>query len=245
MELPMSILLDLALGLILLSILYVSWKQGFMATVIRLAGTVAGFLLASVASRPAAEAIYDRFLEDRVVDYVRDNLLSEESALTQALASMDQAGEAAREAIAGFLEEWGLDYYSSSDAGEMGSDILDRLSQGADPAQTVAQVAVRPMVMTLLEIVVFFVVLFLVGLLVKILTGLALGVNHIPLVGGVNRLAGLLCGGVYALLVGYLVSAALVFLVGVSKNQWEFLNSGILRDTWLIQGLLGLRQLQF
>ena len=77
--------------------------------------------------------------------------------------------------------------------------------------------------------------------MVRLLTGLALGVNHIPLVGGVNRLAGLLCGGVYALLVGYLVSAALVFLTGVSQNRWEYLNSGILRETWLIQGLLSLR----
>ena len=120
-------------------------------------------------------------------------------------------------------------------------ELLDLLGPGMDPAHAVAQVAVRPLVLTVLEIAVFFLVLFAVGLVVRLLTGLALGVNHIPLVGGVNRLAGLLCGGVYALLVGYLVSAALVFLTGVSQNRWEYLNSGILRETWLIQGLLSLR----
>ncbi len=240
MNLPMNLILDLALGLVLLSILYTSWKRGFMATAIRLAGTVAGFLLASLVSRPAAAELYSRFLESRVEDYVRENLLAEGGALAEALAGNGQVGSAL-EAVTSLLEEWGLDYYTSGSAGDMSRELLDLLGPGTDPAHAVAQVAVRPLVLTVLEIAVFFLVLFAVGLVVRLLTGLALGVNHIPLVGGVNRLAGLLCGGVYALLVGYLVSAALVFLTGVSQNRWEYLNSGILRETWLIQGLLSLR----
>ena len=88
MNLPMNLILDLALGLVLLSILYTSWKRGFMATAIRLAGTVAGFLLASLVSRPAAAELYSRFLESRVEDYVRENLLAEGSALAEALAAI-------------------------------------------------------------------------------------------------------------------------------------------------------------
>ena len=116
MDLPMSLILDLALGLVLLSILYTSWRRGFLASAIRLGGTVAGFLLASLVSRPAAAELYDRLVRDRVVEYVRGSLLAQGSALSQALEGTGQAGSAL-EAVAELLEEWGLDYFSSADAG--------------------------------------------------------------------------------------------------------------------------------
>ena len=128
MNLPMNLILDLALGLVLLSILYTSWKRGFMATAIRLAGTVAGFLLASLVSRPAAAELYSRFLESRVEDYVRENLLAEGSALAEALAGNGQVGSAL-EAVTSLLEEWGLDYYASGSAGDMSRELLDLLAQ--------------------------------------------------------------------------------------------------------------------
>ena len=65
MVLPMSILLDLALGLVLLSILYNSYQRGFLASLISLAGTAAGFLLAAFASRPLAERVYNAVLAQR------------------------------------------------------------------------------------------------------------------------------------------------------------------------------------
>ena len=51
MDLPMSLIYDAALGLILLSILYRAWRQGFVASLVRLVGTAAGFLVASLFSR--------------------------------------------------------------------------------------------------------------------------------------------------------------------------------------------------
>ena len=244
MDLPMSLILDLALGLVLLSILYTSWRRGFLASAIRLGGTVAGFLLASLVSRPAAAELYDRLVRDRVVEYVRGSLLAQGSALSQALEGTGQAGSAL-EAVAELLEEWGLDYFSSADAGALSRELLDTLGPGMDTAEAVAQVALRPMVMTVLELGVFLLVLLAVGLAVRLLAGMALGVNHIPVVGKLNRMAGLLCGGAYALLAGYLIAAGLVFLAGVSQNRWEYLNTGILRETWLIRGLLELREVLF
>ena len=56
-----------------------------------------------------------------------------------------------------------------------------------------------------------------------------------------NRLAGLLCGAVYALLVGYVVSMGLLLLAGLGKNQWDHLNSDVLQETFLIRRFLELR----
>ncbi len=242
MSIPMNILLDLALGLCLLSILYTSWRRGFVASFIRLVGTAAGFLLASFLSGPVSERLYGSLLEERVEQYVGDTLLAPGSPLLEALAGLDQAGSAAIQAISGFLAQQGLDFYSPQDAGQMGTDILDRITQGgSDPAAAITQVAVKPLVMTVLETAIFFLLLFLTGILVRMAVRVGLGVNRIPLVGGMNRLAGLLCGAVYALLVGYVVSMGLLLLAGLGKNQWDHLNSDVLQETFLIRRFLELR----
>ena len=128
MVLPMSILLDLALGLVLLSILYNSYQRGFLASLISLAGTAAGFLLAAFASRPLAERVYNAVLAQRVERYVADTLLAPDGPLSVVMSGIDQAGNAAVQAITDFLTRYGLDYYSSRNAGEMGGEILDRKS---------------------------------------------------------------------------------------------------------------------
>ena len=242
MSIPMNILLDLALGLCLLSILYTSWRRVFVASFIRLVGTAAGFLLASFLSGPVSERLYGSLLEERVEQYVGDTLLAPGSPLLEALAGLDQAGSAAIQAVSGFLAQQGLDFYSPQDAGQMGTDILDRITQGgSDPAAAITQVAVKPLVMTVLETAIFFLLLFLTGILVRMAVRVGLGVNRIPLVGGMNRLAGLLCGAVYALLVGYVVSMGLLLLAGLGKNQWDHLNSDVLQETFLIRRFLELR----
>lgn len=241
MDLPMNLIYDLVLGLLLLSILYRSWRQGFIASFIRLAGTAAGFLVASFLSRPMAEKLYDGLLAKKVEAYVADTLLAPDSPLSSALAGLDQAGSAALHLVTQFLSERGLDFYTAGDAGEMGEKILSGILNGTDPAATVAQVVIKPMALTILQTVIFFVILTLAGMVVRAITRVGLGVNHIPLVGGLNRLAGLACGTVYALLLGYVIASALLLLAGLGQNQWDWLNSGILRDTVLIRGLLSLR----
>ena len=237
----MNLIYDLVLGLLLLSILYRSWRQGFIASFIRLAGTAAGFLVASFLSRPMAEKLYDGLLAKKVEAYVADTLLAPDSPLSSALAGLDQAGSAALHLVTQFLSERGLDFYTAGDAGEMGEKILSGILEGTDPAATVAQVVIKPMALTILQTVIFFVILTLAGMVVRAITRVGLGVNHIPLVGGLNRLAGLACGTVYALLLGYVIASALLLLAGLGQNQWDWLNSGILRDTVLIRGLLSLR----
>jgi uncharacterized membrane protein required for colicin V production len=237
----MNLIYDLVLGLLLLSILYRSWRQGFIASFIRLAGTAAGFLVASFLSRPMAEKLYDGLLAKKVEAYVADTLLAPDSPLSSALAGLDQAGSAALHLVTQFLSERGLDFYTAGDAGEMGEKILSGILNGTDPAATVAQVVIKPMALTILQTVIFFVILTLAGMVVRAITRVGLGVNHIPLVGGLNRLAGLACGAVYALLLGYVIASALLLLAGLGQNQWDWLNSGILRDTVLIRGLLSLR----
>lgn len=241
MSIPMNIVLDVALGLILLYILYRSWRRGFIASLVQTVGIAAGFLLASFLKGPISEWGYNTFLEKRVERYVADALAAQGDAVLGALSGLDRAGDLAVQMLSRMLAESGLDFYASQDAGQMSKEILGRITQkGIDPAAAIAQVAVRPLVMTMLEIAVFFLLLFLADLAVRAVARVALGVNRIPLVGGVNRVAGLLCGAVYAVMAGYIVSSALVLLAGLGQNRWEFLNSGVLNRTVLVKWFLGL-----
>lgn len=238
----MNLVYDVALGLILLSILYRSWQQGFIASFIRLVGTAAGFVLASFLSHPAAERIYTDLLQERVEKYVADTLLASGSPLMEALSGLDQAGSAAIQVISGILAEQGLDFYSPSSAGQMGQEILGYITEkGIEPAAAIAQVAVKPLVMTVLQTAIFFVVLTLAGIATRVIARVGLGVNEIPLVGGVNRFAGLACGAVYGLLLGYVISSGLLLLAGIGGNRWEWLNSGILRNTVIVSRFLAMR----
>ena len=124
----------------------------------------------------------------------------------------------------------------------MGGEIFGQIGEfGADPAAAIAQVAIRPLVMTVLEIAIFFLLIFVIRIVVRVAAHVGLGVNNIPLVGGVNRMAGLLCGAVYAVMMGFLLSMGLVLLAGLGKNQWTYLNSAVLEQTFLIRHFLDLR----
>lgn len=242
MALPMNVVWDVGLGLILISILWSSWKRGFLVSLIRLVGTAAGFALASFLKGPVARWAYDSFLQHRVENYVADALAAQGDVVTAALQNLDRAGALAAQMLSATLAEYGLDFFAGQDAAQMGSEILGRISQnGLDPAAAIAQVAVRPLVMTVLETAVFFLLLFLVDIVVRTVARIGLGVNRIPLLGTLNRFAGLLCGAVYALLVGYVAASALLLLAGLGKNQWTFLNSSVLQKTLLVNWFLGLR----
>ena len=118
---------------------------------------------------------------------------------------------------------------------EAADAIFGKITEGyRTVAEAVTEVVVGPAVEFILRIVVFFVVFLLIMLVVRLLVSLGKGFNHVPLVGGVNRLLGLGLGLVHAAVVGYLITVALLLVIAVSGNKWEFLNYSVLEDTKLI-----------
>ena len=74
-----------------------------------------------------------------------------------------------------------------------------------------------------------FVVIFLFGLfLARALVRMTRAVNHVPLIGGINRLAGFLLGLVYALLIGYVFSMAALLLSGALGDRVPLLRTSAL-----------------
>ena len=236
MEFGTGMILDIVLAVVLVGIVWKGWKAGFVAAFISLVGTLAGYLGAAVLSGPVSSWIYTSFARDRVLKYISDRLPHEVAGVP--LDSLGELPDQAITYIGGALEELGLDWgFWGQEAA--GADTVHQIygqvaEEGHSMAQAIVDVAAGPAVEFVIRVGVFFLLFFAIMLVVRMLVGLGKGVNHVPLVGGFNRLLGLGLGCVQAAVVGYLVTMALMLLIALSGNRWEGLNSHIISQTHLI-----------
>ena len=248
MELTVSIALDIILVVLMISIVYKSYRRGFLASLFNLLGTVVSYTLAAMFSRPISGWIYDSFIEERAVAAI-EGKLAEVSVGGMTLDNLAGFAEIADfrdtlvRGIAGALEEVcpGLEFFSRSSSADTAASVLDQIRDGTAIAQAVADRAVEPAVINILSIGVFFVLFSVVMFVVRMLVRMGRGVNHVPLVGGLNRLAGLALGVVYAGMLGYVLSLGLALVAGLSGDAIPFLTIPILEDTHLISRLISLR----
>ena len=245
MTFTVSMALDLILALLLVKVVYDCWRRGFLAVLLKLAGTVASYILAALLSRPVSVWIYHRFLETRVVEAIAQRLPDAINDLTPgdlaALEGLAQFKETITEALAQAMESLDLTFFSGVDSAGAAQSVVEKVESGTTAAQAIAEAAVQPAVITLLSIGVFFVLFSLVMILVRALVRMGRGVNHVPLVGGVNRLAGLGLGVIYAGVLGYLIALGLTLVAGISGGKIPFLTTAVLEDTTLIRWLIHLK----
>lgn len=241
MELTSSLILDIILFAILLGIVWRAWQAGFVSAFISLVGSLAGYLGAALLSGPISQQLYTVFVQKHVLNYVTDKLPQ-----TVGGVPLENLGQVA--GLAGFqdqaisiisqaLENLNLDlaFLTGKDTETAAQGIFGKVTQeGTGVAQAVTEVVVGPAVEFVLRTVVFFILFLLIMFVVRLLVGLGKGFNHVPLVGGINRLMGLGLGLVNAAVVGYLITMALVLVVAVSGNKWEFLNSSVLEEARLL-----------
>ena len=240
MEFGTGMILDIVLAVILAGIAWKAWKAGFVAAFISLIGTLAGYLGAAVLSGPVSRWLYVSVAHDRVLEYVSDRLPDQVAGVP--LDSLGELAELKDQAIAhisGVLEELGLDWGLLSQGEATGSDAAHQIygqvaEEGHTMAQAIVDVVAGPAVEFAIRIGVFFLLFFLIMLVVRMLVGLGRGVNHVPLVGGFNRLLGLGLGCVQAAVAGYLITMALMLLITLSGNRWGWLNSHVISETNLI-----------
>lgn len=236
-----SLVLDLILVLFLIKTVYDCYRKGFLAVVIKVVGTVASFLLALTFSGPLSDWIYTRFLETTVVNTIAEKLPSGVGGLTMdgigGLDTLMQFKDTAAAYISQALESlnpaW--TFFSPADGAATTDAVVTQVQNGLTIAQAVAESAVRPTVTALLSIICFFVLFTVIMFVVKLLVRVGRGANEIPLVGGVNRLAGIAIGVVYAGVLGYIISMGLALVAGITGGVIPFLTPQVLADTWVIQ----------
>lgn len=231
-----SLVYDLIFVALAIIIVLRCWHSGLVASVIRLVGTLAAYIGAWVLASPASQFLYDRLLHDWLVDYAQQRIPDQLGSLAGSAGGLveslglDKASAMLREYLEPLLESLpmggGLPFFQP-DSDTLSRNLIglvvdDRLSL----AEALVESLLRPGVTLLLQIACFAVLFGFFSMAVHLLIRMARGVNHVPLVGGVNRLLGGVIGLLEAALVVYLLCLVLVLasaLLGstVSALDWQ------------------------
>lgn len=184
-----------------------SWRKGFLAGLTELVGAVLGVAVAVWGSRALAGPIYTQFLSGSVSGKVEDAVAQSGGDLAAAVQGMDFLPAAVRDNLAALLEG----------AGEsLPGQITD---------------LIEPVILPIVQVLLFVVLCMLVRWCFRLLVGLLRHVNGVPLLGGVNRLCGLLLGLVTGALDCWLLALLLWFLASVTAGTVDFLTAGVLQQS--------------
>lgn len=184
-----------------------SWRKGFLAGLTELIGAVLGVGVAVWASRALAAPLYARFLSASVTSRVEDAVAQSGGDLAAAVQGMDFLPDAVRDRLADLLAGAGK---------TLPGQIADLL---------------EPVILPFVQVLLFVVLCLVVRWCFRLLVGLLRHVNGVPLLGGVNRLCGLLLGLVTGALDCWLLALLLWFLASVTAGSVDFLTTGVLRQS--------------
>lgn len=237
------LIIDLVLVLLAFSIILRCWKQGLVASLIRLAGTVFAYISSWLLSKPISLQLYDTFLEHRLLDYadsiIPPELQSFPPELIDAAANFPQVRDQLAGTVTAAFADVGFDMglpVKMVDTSDVGNRLVDTLLEtGSTVAEAIVEVIMKPAALMVTRVVVFIIIFALVSAIVSILFRMGKVVNHIPLVGGLNRLGGMGVGVLEAAISLY-IAAALIFMAAalLRNSDIGFLQSDVLSQSSML-----------
>lgn len=183
------------------------WHKGFLAGLIELVGAVLGVGAAVWASNQLARPCYDLFLSDTVNERVTQAVSQSGGDLAAAVQGLDFLPAALRQTVADLVLS----------AGEALPDQIAAL--------------LLPVLLPLVQVLLFVVLCVLIRWAFRLLVGLLRHVNGVPVVGGVNRLLGLVLGLCIGVLDCWLLALALWFVANAAADGLSWLNADVLAQS--------------
>jgi len=255
------IILDAAALAVLLLFIIFGRRKGFVAMALLLIGTLAALWTAHHFAQPLAQWAYDNYAEERLVEYVDTKLdenydngeigalagaleaLSEEVGL---MSDLDLLKGKARE----LLQD--VQQFISSQSGqgevipypdgidpdaEQQSEILRLLEEGHSLSQALVDTILRPLVLSFLELLAFLLLFLAVNFIIKLLIHASRVFNKLPLLGGVNRFFGGLCGLAEGVIFLYIIGIVLRMVTAAAAPD-VFITTDLLKETKLLSSII-------
>lgn len=209
-------LYDLLFVVVLILTASSGWRRGFVSSLMLLIGGVAGIFGAVLVARTAGPVIYN--------DYVGASIAEKVSA---ALAESGGDAAAAVQSLT-FLPE------------SIRRTLVDTMTEITGEATPHVIEVLEPIVLPLIQVILFLVVCVAVRWLFRALAWALRGCNSIPLVGSLNRLLGLVLGALTGVLNCWLLSLGLWLAGMLANGQVEFLRSSVMGQSLIYSLLSGL-----
>ena len=177
----------------------------FLAGLTELIGAVLGVGIASWGSRTLAPEVYLSFFSDSVSTRVEQAVAQSGGDIAAAVQGLDFLPESIRAALAAGLQT----------AGDQLPEKINAL--------------LEPLFLPLVQAVLFVLLCMIVRWVFALLVRMMRGVNLIPLVGGANRLLGLVLGLVTGAFDCWLLALLLWFAASITTGQIDWLTTGVLQ----------------
>jgi len=250
-----------AIALAVLILFFVIGRhRGFVAMALLLVGTLTALWAAHHFAQPAAQWAYDNYAHQWLVEYVDEKLEdaqagSDVGALAGVLEELSDEVDLMSDfdMLKGKADQLlqNLEQFVASQSGQGGAitypDGIDPdpeqqnmieqiLEEGGTLSEALVNTVLQPLALSLLEVVAFLLIFILLNALIKLLIHLSQILNKLPLLGGVNRFFGGLCGLVEGLVCIYTIGILLRMMTTAAPDA--FITAEMLKETKLLSSII-------
>jgi len=231
MEQYIPILYDLALVVIILFYIRMRYRAGFVSSVIGLAGNILSFIAAYSLSPILSAYIYEHFLQAKMLSMLQEHI-NGDNIITGVNTFIDSLPGPVSNAVVFLL----------GNSEGLSKTVSDSASVGAqDMVTTMEQSVMRPTVISLLQVIVFFVLFAVCMFLIRRIAGMMRGIRHIPLVGAVNSVLGGALGAVEGVLLTALITIVFSYIIVLSNGKIPYVSGDFSKNSLAFRILDGLK----
>ena len=205
---------DIVIALILIGAIIYGYCKGLLSMLTIIVGKIVAVVLALMLASGVSQYVYTQFIEEKVSDTVTTNI--EEVITKEGEKTVNEIITTATKDMPQFIQKTAL---------SVGEKVKFDTKDTENIANTVNEKIVSPIIITLVEVVVFLVLLAVFMIAVSLLIKIFDGVNEIPLVGKLNKIlgafAGAINGAIIIIIFVYLIKGAVI----LTGDNIDVLNS--------------------
>lgn len=217
----------IALAIVIISVA-VSYKRGFLSSIILFLGYLASVLLSVFGGRYLSNSIYEKFIRSSIIDKV--NVALGENPVI--ISIVDTVGEII-ESFPSFIK---ADVYSRFSSSDGVADFLISKNVAAEQlGETIADEVVAPVVTGLLQTVCCLLIFVICVIIIRILASAFTNVDKIPLIGSVNKFFGGVLGLGQGAIILMIFCVAVELIIKITSNELSWLNYDLINRSYIFK----------
>ena len=227
----MAYILDGGVILILALAIWAGMRRGLVRSIVLMAGSIIAIILSGTLSRPAADAIFDGFVRDRLVTAAETKLSD------TALSGVQQKAAVILDELPGPIANL---LRSQSDDGSGSIETAIRSQAGGTArqlAETAVDSAVKPLALSLLSSVCFIIIFLLLMILVHLLATVVSRIVRLPVLKQFNQVGGAVVGALQGTLV-IILYVAVLQVIATSGSPEAAISVEAIDNTMLVSRIV-------
>ncbi len=209
---------DVSVVVIFLGYIFIGIRKGFISVLLNLLALVLAFCMALFTSGGIAEAIYDNMISDAITEekygintLILSSVLAEEIKNGTALGVITDIIDTVADSLPFFASD------STPQTGTEIGSVIEKIAVSMlttthtdNLANRITDDIIRPVLLVPMRTLIFVIIFVIILVIVHLIARLFRTINHIPVIGGINKLFGAVAG--------FAQGAIVIFLVFLSSS---------------------------